>query len=674
MMQTQTLLIIAAVAAAFGLSYLQYIFKAKTKRTYVYVLAFLRFISFLLVFVLLINPTITTKTQQTEKVVLPVLLDNSQSIKILDSAFTQTNWVTYFKQHKALNAKYNVQVYPFAKNIELETDSLSFAGRETQIAQAAITLKGLYKNSHHPVLLISDGNQTQGSDYVFAFSPNNTVYPVVVGDTAFVYDAQLTHAQTNKYVYLNNEFPIEVFGYVATQVPTTVNLVVTESGKVVYKKQIEITPNKNAIAEVIYLKAQAVGVKKYKVELQSKLPEKNIQNNSKVVAVEVIDQKTNVALLSNIMHPDLGTLKNAIEKNEHRKVSLLKPDQVQSLQAYDVVILYQPDAGFAKVWDEIEKKQLNYWLIGGLHTNYNWLNQKQKDFQFQFSNQKEAYAGQINPNFTVFEPPNLAFDALPGLDMPFGTFKPQTQQNTLLYLKIKGITTHLPLLTFTEVQNKQKKSYWFGENLWKWRIETADQNSYFDELINKIVQYLAIQQPKQNLLVDIDPIYNQNETIQVTAQYFNKNLEYDAQAVLEANLEQLTTNNKTKLVFTSATNQAILNLEGLDPGVYQIQVIEPKSKTQISKTFEVLAFNPEKQALQANKQQLQALANQFKTSLYYSQNIEAVIQDLLANSDYVPTQHESKTQKSLIDWRYILLLILICFTAEWFLRKYNGLK
>ena len=44
---------------------------------------------------------------------------------------------------------------------------------------------------------------------------------------------------------------------------------------------------------------------------------------SKNFAVEVIDQKTNVAIVSDIIHPDMGALKKAIESNEQRTASIL---------------------------------------------------------------------------------------------------------------------------------------------------------------------------------------------------------------------------------------------------------------------------------------------------------------------------------------------------------------
>lgn len=674
MMQTQTIvLIVLAFFAAFGLSYIQYLYKAKTKHTYVFVLAFLRFLTFFTLFILLVNPVIQLKSWYTEKVVLPVLIDNSQSVALLDSTFTKTNWDAYFKNQTELNKKFQVVVYPFDAQLHSNGSKINFKGKTTQISQAATQLNELYRNSYQPILLITDGNQTQGSDYVYAFNPNAKVFPVIVGDTAFVYDAQIFQANSNKYVFVNNQFPIEIFANVVTQKSTKVDLVITNENKQVYKKTYELTPEKNSLNEVVYLTANEIGVKKYKVQLITDQAERNIQNNSKTIAIDVIDQKTEIALVSAMVHPDLGALKRSIEKNEHHKVTILKPNQTSNIQNYDLLILYQPINSFATVWKQIQQTHKNYWLIGGMNTDYLSLNQNQSDFLFKLYNQPEQYMADKNTEFSVFEVPNLSFANLPYLDFPFGTIETKTKQTPLLYLKTRGIKTDMPMLTFAEVLN-QKKVYWFGENLWKWRIETANENDYFYQLTDKIIQYLAIKSPKQNLIVELDNLYNQTDVIQVVAQFFNKNLEYDTQAILQAELLHIDTKNIKKYNFSKRTNEAFLHISDLEPGKYQLKVIESKSKKQVIKTFEVLAFNAELQAIQANVKQLKILAQQSKGESFLIKDIDKVVKQLVNDTDYLPTQKEIISKQALIDWPWLLILILILVIAEWFIRKYNGLK
>jgi hypothetical protein len=59
--------------------------------------------------------------------------------------------------------------------------------------------------------------------------------------------------------------------------------------------------------------------------------------------------------------------------------------------------------------------------------------------------------------------------------------------------------------------------------------------------------------------------------------------------------------------------------------------------------------------------------------LYYPNQIEKLIEELSMDTRYLPTQKSVENVVSLIDFRIILGIIILAFTAEWFIRKYNGL-
>lgn len=673
-MNTQTIIyIILALFGAFGLSYLHYIFKAKTKRTYVYVLAFLRFLSIFLLLLLLINPVFKTKSNLVEKVHLPVMIDNSASLNYLDPAFAKKDWLSFFKNHDGLNDKFVVDLFTFGNVLQPHPDSLTFTENATQIAKVGQEASQLYRNAYMPLLLVTDGNQTKGADFTYAFNANTQVYPVVVGDTAFVYDAHLVQANANKYVHVKNEFPIEVIAYVATLQNTNVTLEVLENKQRLYSKTFVITPSQNVINQTVMLTANSVGLKKYEVVLKSTLQEKNLQNNTKVLGIEIIDQKSEIALVSSILHPDLGALKRSIEKNEQRKVKIVKPTDLEAIQSATVVLAYQPNPTFLPVFNLVEKQNKNMFVIAGLQTDYVWLNQNQKEYTFNLTKQKEQYAAALTSNFEIFDVPKLNFNALPPLDFPFGNFKTNTTSNVLFNQQNRGFVTQQPLLSY-HTNNGTKRVYLLGENIWKWRLESLKESDGVDQLLDKSIQFLAIKNPKQNLVLQMEGLYNQTDDIVITAQFFNKNLELDQSAVLKAKLVNLQDNSTKNIEFTKHTSEFVLALSDLDPGNYKLSVSEQRSKQTVTKNFEILAYNPEKQAINANINGLKQLASQTKGKVYSYHNIENLIQNLIQNPDYSPTQKEITSKHNIISYKWALALLLVLLAAEWFVRKYNGLK
>ena len=86
-----------------------------------------------------------------------------------------------------------------------------------------------------------------------------------------------------------------------------------------------------------------VGVQRYQVGLSPLKNEKNTINNQKYIAIESIDERTKIALISSISHPDLGAMKASIETNEQQLVTICSPSDFLRLKDdYDLAILYQP--------------------------------------------------------------------------------------------------------------------------------------------------------------------------------------------------------------------------------------------------------------------------------------------------------------------------------------------
>ena len=52
----------------------------------------------------------------------------------------------------------------------------------------------------------------------------------------------------------------------------------------------------------------------------------------------------------------------------------------------------------------------------------------------------------------------------------------------------------------------------------------------FDNFIGKLVQYLSSKKDASRLNVNYESFYNGNDNVKITAQYFNKNYEFDANA------------------------------------------------------------------------------------------------------------------------------------------------
>ena len=674
-MTTSTiLLLLLSVIIAAGLSFYQYLYKVKNQSKLYWFLAFLRFISLFSIFLLLINPIISRKITEIKKTPLPLVVDNSKSISELKATKEASELYLKIAENKAITEKYDVQLFSFDDEFK-SLEKLDFKGNQSHIDGVAKNLKQLYRNTNYPVVLFTDGNQTMGNDYVFNFQENTSVFPVVLGDTTTVIDLKINQINVNKYAFLKNKFPVEVFlQYNGNETITSI-FSIQSGNQTVHKQTVTFSKDKKAQSVTVLLNADKVGIAKYKAVISSNIKEKNTSNNAKNFAVEIIDQRSEIALISAINHPDLGALKRSIEVNQQRKVTIVKPNEIKSLQNYNVLILYQPNTTFKSIFEQNKAAQINTFIISGTATDFGFLNQMQDDLLFKMSAPKEDYLATYESDFNLFAQTNIGFENFPPLEHNFGVVAAKNNVNTLLTARVRNVPVQNPILTFTENGSK-RKAYLIGENIWKWRLENhLNKKSFedFDLFTDKIIQFLVSNASKKNLNVTYESFYNSGESIEITAEYFNKNYEFDDKAQLTIQVVNSKTKATKKYDLLKSTNSYKVNLDGLEAGNYSFKVTEKQSNTTFSGGFEVLDFEIEKQFVNPDKSRLEQLAINTKGKVFYPNQIENVIQTLIDNENYIPTQKETIKKSPLIDWIWLLLIAVFALTSEWFIRKYNGL-
>jgi hypothetical protein len=668
------LLLLVSILIAAGFSFYHYLYKAKSKSKVTFLLAFLRFISLFGLLLLLINPIISRKSTEIIKTPLPIIIDNSSSI--LDLKANQ-NAIDIFKKlsdNSDLVAKFDVQKYQFDEDFA-PSDTIDFKGKQTNIDLVANNLKSIYKNQSFPTVLITDGNQTSGEDYVFGFNPGNKVYPIVVGDTMTYLDLKVSQLNANKYAFHKNKFPVEVFlNYTGTKSINT-NFRILQGNTVLNEQTISFSPSKKAVTLNVLLPANKVGLQIFKATISSKEQEKNSYNNVKNFAVEVLDQKTEVALISSINHPDLGAIKRSIETNSQRKVTIVKPQEIKSLENYNVLILYQPTATFKSLLEANKKAKINTWFITGNATDFNFLNQQQNSLSFKMSSQKEDYLAAFENQFTLFSLDDIGFEQLPPLENPFGTITTEGNVSVLLSSKIRTIPINQPLMAFAESKGI-RSAFLLGENSWKWRAQSyVDKKSFadFDIFVDKTIQFLASNNSRKSLVVNHERFYNSGESIEITAEYFNKNYELDEKARLTISVTNTKTKQVIKYDLLKSTTTFKVNLDGLSPGNYVFTVKELNSNSSYSNTFEVLDFDIEKQFVNPDFKKLSQLAEQTQGKVFLSNQLETLVKQLLETENYKTVQKSVVKKMPLIDWIWLLILIAISLASEWFIRKYNGM-
>jgi hypothetical protein len=676
-MQTETIIyIIIAGIAALLLALFQYMFKSKIKSKLKFLLFALRTITIFSILLLLINPKFESLSFYDQKPNLILAIDNSESISYLKQDEASRLTVKQLIENKELNDRFNIESFVYGKKLST-LDSLNFNEKQSNISLALNQIGEAFSNQTSPIVLIGDGNQTFGTDYSFlSNSIKQPVYPLILGDSTVYADLSIRQLNVNRYVFLKNKFPVEIIANYNGESEVNSEVRIWSGNSIIFRKSVNFSASKKSEIIATALLANSVGVKTYRVEIVALQNEKNTVNNSKNFGVEVIDQKTNIALVTDQLHPDLGALKKAIESNEQRSVTILKPNRyLEKSNDFQLVILYQPNNKFTNVLKRLEQDKINSFIITGATTNWNLLNNTQNNFKHAITNQTEDYQPSINRNYNTFIIDNIDFNNFPPLKSEFGDFGISVPHDVLLYKAVNGILTDQIMLATFEADGT-KNAILNGEDIWRWRAQAfLDRESFndFDNFINKLIQYLGTNKKRRRINVDYKSFYNGNDDVIISAQYFNKNFEFDPKASLSIILKNKTTASVREVPLLLENGNYVVDLSGLNAGSYDFTIKHNEESVTVSGSFQILEYNVEQQFLNADIEKLESLASNSNGKAYFNTEFDNLISDLLSDNRYATIQKSTKNIVPLIDWKYLLGLIAISLFLEWFIRKYNGL-
>lgn len=656
-----------------SVAFFQYYFKVINKPKITILLFVLKASSVFLLLLLFINPKIKKLDIENEKPFLSFLVDNTKSVSFFNEEQNVINFLRDIKDNNDLNNKFDFQKFTFGNSLQV-FDSLSFSEIQTNISDAIISVNELQNDKIAPIILITDGNQTIGSDYEFLKS-NQPIYPIIIGDTTKYVDIKITQLNVNKYSYIKNKFPVEVLLNYEGNENVTTQFSIFNKGKTVFRKKVSFSSSKKSLTITANLTSKKEGLEFYTASLTKIENERNLKNNNKNFSVEVIDEQTKVLLLTSVLHPDIGALKKAIESNKQRSVVVSKINDFNNqIKDFQLVVLYNPNNEFNTIVNKLKQENINYFIVTGDNTDWSFVNKKEFGFVKNAINQTENYGVNYNSGFLTFLQENIGFNNYPPLKDKFGEVSFSKEHQILLYQNINGLKTNQPLfVTFDNIN--QKSAVLFGEGIWKWRAASfLNSNSFedFDKFMGNIIQYLASNKKRSRLEVNAETIYPANSTINISALYTDKNYQFDARASLEVIITNRDTKEQIKIPFSLVNKAYQTEIENLISGDYNYEVSVFGQNIKKYGRFKITDYQIEEQFTNANKNKLQKLADNTGGKLFYIDQVDEISKELLENESYYTVQKSTTKEQNLIDWKWILFLIISLLTLEWFIRKYHG--
>ncbi|MCQ2250074.1 MAG: hypothetical protein MJZ66_03080 [Bacteroidales bacterium] len=654
-------------------------------------LAALRFLALFVTGLLLLNIFVRRNTTHTEKPVLALAFDNSESILMrgpyaADSLRGIRDGVAGIMDH--LSNKYNVKLFAFGDKVRMsDAGALDFSDKYTDMSQMMESMQALMGNANSGALVVlSDGICNRGQNPVYSTSAfPNKIHTVLLGDTTAYKDLLIGGTVFNETAFLGNEFPIQVTVNARMLAGQNTSCEISRNGRVEFSKNISISSDNFSQEISTSLKADTKGLNKYTITLRSLDGEITTLNNTRDILVDVVDDKHKVLILSAMPHPDVAALRNALGANRGLDVDVATIQNFdKSVSGYNLVVLVQLPAvnhKADKVLSEIRQKGIPALFVVGSQTDFDKLNEVNTCVSISKKSDSFEEVGYAeNARFSLLTFENGVEEMLqkaPPLYCAFGEYKVLPQTQVFGNQLIKGVATDKPLVAISE-PGKSRQAVITGEGIWRWRIDCYKRylnHEKFDLMISRICQFLLTRTDKERFVVSTRSIFNENEPVYLNAKVLDESMELDNEAEVTVDLVPQSNPKNTFSGKMEPTGSGYyIRVDNLEPDAYTYTAKAVSNGKTLSKSgvFSIKEIKTEAENLVANSGLMRKIASQTGGRMFAAGQMSDLEKALLDDDDIRPTSYSDVSTVSLMSFKWLFALIVLLLSAEWFLRKFWG--
>ncbi|MFW6290011.1 MAG: hypothetical protein ACOC0R_03500 [Mariniphaga sp.] len=584
-----------------------------------------------------------------------------------------------------LGDEYRLVHYYFGQETNLD-GSLNFSDKKSDYSNLFTTIASNHFNENIGALMLAgDGIYNQGKNPVNM--TNELTFPVFsvgLGDTAEVTDARIQGIRVNRTSFSGNRFPVEIDAAFSKLQGIPLKLSISFEGEEIDQRVITPAGNDYFTTQEFILDAGDKGLKHFTAKIEPADNEKNIKNNEVTFIVNVLEDKQKILILSSGPHPDIGAIKYTLEQHKSYEVEVFSEEPYPSgYSDFNLVILYQlPSTGksMAAVVENPELAKIPVLYVVGSKTFLPQLNALTTGAEIQpLAGSQEEVQAVVNPGYGTFSLSEQLTEMLPmfpPLYTPFANYNLDPALTPLLYQKTKNIETGKPLLA-TGVLNGRKTGFLFGEGIWRWRLNNylrAQTHEQFNELVNQLVQYLALRENEDNFMIDFEPVYAETDDVVLTAEVYNDAFEIvtTEEVTIEIENEQ---GEKFDFTFDVRGNGYYLNAGNLPVGNYSFNAEVTLGGQTYTETgnFAISEMNLESVVTRANHRMLYQLSSQSGGRFFSELQSEQIINSIKESNYLKPVSSFTEMITELLNMRWLFFVLLLLLSVEWFLRKYWGI-
>jgi len=671
---------------------------SKIKR---FILTLIRSLALILLLFIFFEPVLTL----TKKNILAPLnlffFDNSKSIAINDGTNRIDKIKSLIEQTNSASLNGDKQIYSFGYDVnQVSTDSLATFGfsETTTDFEKIFSNINQTENNISSITIVSDGVITEGSTPIYSAEKLGIpVFTVGIGDSTQKNDVEIKNVINNEFIY--------------AETPTTILATILNKGFAGKSSQISLYENTQLIEQKsLTLDASGVnsiafdytpklsGEKKLTIRIANQNSESTYLNNQKVFYINVLSNKINVLLLSGKPSADLTFIKNSLSADENLKVNtltqisagnFLEQNPQQKLDSADIIYLIEfptnltSEDFLTRLKNKLEIRNTPFFLLLSGDVDLNKLNRISSLLSFSVQTIDKNYL-QVQPDIQISEISNPVlinnlindWNNLPPISQPLISLTIKPESKILSKVRINNQPRNNPLIITRSFGSKRSLAV-IGKDIWKWKLQTASKNlTLFDNFIVGSTRWLNAPDDQKKVRIKTSKqIYSTGETVQFSAQVYDESFN----PVNDA---------EVKIQINNKDQKQILLLSSVGGGLYEGNFtpeingdyffngnssINGKYLGDDKGSFNVGDVDIEMIETRMNYEFLNLLSNQTNGKYFSSEKYKDLL-NLLDNRNKSSSKEKFITSEIRL-WsdEWLLIIVIILFAAEWFIRKRAGM-
>ena len=665
--------------------YLKEIRRSENKKVFLSFLFTLRSFSLFLIGLLLLNLVYKQVEYKVQKPIFISLLDNSSSmLNYSDSNIVQSSLIKVNDQlKKRFEKDFEFQTYLIGEKVR-QNDTLNFKDLSSDLSEGFDFLQdNFYNYNLGAILFVSDGNYNIGNNPLNSSERilHTPIFTVGIGDTVTKVDHKVKNVIVNKIAFYENEFPIKVFVESNHLKGRQSKVSIYKKGRKIEEKILYYEEDLDVKEVDFLLNAEDIGVQQYKVVLSEFKNEYSVKNNTQDFNIEVLESRNKVLFLFDSPHPDISAIKNVLNKDDKITIeSNFVSEYNGDFKDVDLVIWHEPifRTGVS-VQKLIESSNVPVLYIFGTKTESTFINKLPIGLKVDLRLENDDVQAIVNDNFQLFyltDKLKTLVPLFPPLQKKFGSVELNDVNSIFLNQRVGGVVKKEPLFYFGR-NSFSKFGVLYGEGIWRWKLEEYrlnKTNTFFNELIQKVTQYLLVRNNKDPFRIIIPNQINRADEVFLRAEFYDETFKLTTKPLIhftyidEKGLQY-------KNDFSILKDSYVLPLGNMLPGRYDWEAKTTYNNELKTKkgTFVVSDIYQEDLNTKSNHNLLKEVSSNSNGRFYTLDNIDSLIVDIEKRSDITSVSYAEPKFNKFVDYIWILFLISFLFILEWFLRRRLGL-